>query len=241
MQKSVRYIRSKLSDNIESYIAQNQLKPNDRLPSERTLSELWNVSRMTLRSAVNKLIDEGVLIRKAGSGTFIAPKKVTLNLGELNSFKHLVRKQNLQFEIEVHKIRTLESDKELSKLMDINLGTELIEITRKRIVEEVSFSIEKSYLLKSLVPEIINCDFTNNSLFEVLEKRYQLKLYNQRHLIQSIRIPENLSYYLDLDKSDVCLYLSSNALGADGEVIVHTKEWVRPDRCVITSISTDKN
>lgn len=241
MKKTVRYTRTIVTDYIENYIAQNKLKTNDRLPSERKLSELLGVSRMTLRSAIDKLVDEGILYRKPGSGTFISPKKVTLNLGTLVSFKEIMRKQNLQFDTKVLDISIMESNKELSKVFQVNLGTEVIRLTRKRMVEKNPFLIETTYLLKSKVPGILETNFYKESLFDVLKDRFQIILNDQKHQILSSLPPGNFAKELEIDVDTPCLFLKSNILDENQDIVVYTNEWVRPDRCVLTSISREKD
>ena len=65
-----------IHDQIKSEIEQGIWKIGDRLPSERELAVKFNVSRMTLRQAIQNLADEGILERKIGSGTYVARKKV---------------------------------------------------------------------------------------------------------------------------------------------------------------------
>ena len=64
-----------IHDQIKSEIEQGIWKIGDRLPSERELAVKFNVSRMTLRQAIQNLADEGILERKIGSGTYVARKK----------------------------------------------------------------------------------------------------------------------------------------------------------------------
>ena len=66
-----------IHDQIKSEIEQGIWKIGDRLPSERELAVKFNVSRMTLRQAIQNLADEGILERKIGSGTYVARKKST--------------------------------------------------------------------------------------------------------------------------------------------------------------------
>ena len=65
-----------IHDQIKSEIEQGIWKIGDRLPSERELAVKFNVSRMTLRQAIQNLADEGILERKIGSGTYVAIEKV---------------------------------------------------------------------------------------------------------------------------------------------------------------------
>lgn len=68
------YIR--IHDQIKKEIDEGLWKIGDRLPSERDLAERFEVSRMTLRQAITLLVEEGILERRVGSGTYIASSRV---------------------------------------------------------------------------------------------------------------------------------------------------------------------
>ena len=63
-----------LKDALKQNITKGKYKPNDALPGERQLMEIYGVSRMTVRQAIAELVSEGVLYRRQGSGTYVNPK-----------------------------------------------------------------------------------------------------------------------------------------------------------------------
>lgn len=64
--------RDEAIEKIENYIIHNHLKPGDRLPSERSMCDMWDFNRSTLRSAIKQLILEGKIYNKNGSGTYVS-------------------------------------------------------------------------------------------------------------------------------------------------------------------------
>lgn len=83
-----------IHDQIKSEIEQGVWKIGDRLPSERELAIKFNVSRMTLRQAIQNLADEGILERKIGSGTYVAREKVQEKMSGATSFTEIMESQN---------------------------------------------------------------------------------------------------------------------------------------------------
>ena len=75
-----------IHDQIKSEIDQKIWKIGERLPSERDLAEKFQVSRMTLRQAITLLVEEGVLERRVGSGTFITSTRVQEKNARHNQF-----------------------------------------------------------------------------------------------------------------------------------------------------------
>lgn len=232
---------SQIVENIETYIALEQLKPKDKLPSERELSEKWNVSRMTVRNAIVKLIDDGILYSVRGSGTFIAPKKIVLNLGEASSFKETMKREKLKYDTTVLYMNKIEANKELAKTFEVQLGNEFWAIKRRREVEGIPFSVETSYIPYENFIGINQYDFSTESLFEILKVVYNIEIVNQKHYIHTAPLSEEDLKQLDLMEGSMVIYLTNHALDKNGKIAVYTKEWVRPDRCIITSISKEKS
>lgn len=65
-----------LEQGIKEMIEKGQLQPGEMIPSEREWAEMYEISRMTVRQAINNLVNDGYLVRKRGKGTFVATKKL---------------------------------------------------------------------------------------------------------------------------------------------------------------------
>ncbi|MEE2740372.1 MAG: GntR family transcriptional regulator, partial [Pseudomonadota bacterium] len=79
-----------LARNLRDHIDSGGISPGNALPSERDLSEMAGISRVTVRKAIEQLIEEGVLFRKQGSGTFVA-RRIEAPASVLSSFTHDAR------------------------------------------------------------------------------------------------------------------------------------------------------
>lgn len=79
-------IHNQLRQNIED----GEWKVGDKIPAERELANDFGVSRMTLRQAIQALVDEGILERRVGSGTFVANRKVQEKMSGITSFTELM-------------------------------------------------------------------------------------------------------------------------------------------------------
>ena len=85
------YIR--IHDKIKADVDDGTWKIGQRLPSERDLCNTFDVSRMTVRQAITLLVDEGILERKPGSGTFVASSRVKEKMRGTTSFTEIVKSQ----------------------------------------------------------------------------------------------------------------------------------------------------
>ena len=91
MLKEPIYVR--IHNQIRQDIAANKWHIGQRIPSERDLAQQFQVSRMTIRQAIQTLVDEGILHRKLGSGTYIASRKVQEKMSGTTSFTDIMLSQ----------------------------------------------------------------------------------------------------------------------------------------------------
>ena len=76
----------RVMDALAEYIDKTGLQPGDTVPSERMLSEMWQVSRGTVREALGRMCREGILIPMQGKGTYVAPEKEHIEMKTMISF-----------------------------------------------------------------------------------------------------------------------------------------------------------
>jgi len=79
-------LRDQITELVEALIIDRGLEPGDKLPSEREMCEMWGLNRMTLRNALKRLADYGVVESKVGLGTFVAEPKMVRNLQDTKGF-----------------------------------------------------------------------------------------------------------------------------------------------------------
>lgn len=91
--KSKLPIYQQIQNEIKKDIDNAKWSVHEAIPAERQLAELFNVSRMTVRQAIQALVDDGVLYRRIGSGTYVSEEKVTENMDAVTSFTNLMLKQ----------------------------------------------------------------------------------------------------------------------------------------------------
>lgn len=91
IQDNIIPLYQQLADIIRNSITSGELKYGDKIPTEVELSEKYNVSRITVRAAINELVESGFLIKKQGKGTFVSKPKVQRKIEYLSSLLPLVR------------------------------------------------------------------------------------------------------------------------------------------------------
>lgn len=196
-----RYIQ--IHNQIKSRIEAGEWTSQKRLPAERELSETFNVSRMTLRQAIQTLVDEGLLERKVGSGTYVAEKKVSEPALGMTSFTELMAATG-----RVSKTQTISyklTSPSASEMMRLQLADdeEVLIMERLRMGDDEPILLERTTLPASLITNFSRRELTE-SLYVTLEKA-GIQPGRAEQTISATLANERLSELLQIKRGDAIL------------------------------------
>lgn len=117
-----------LKNVLQKKIVSGELKPEEQIPSERELVDKYNVSRITVRQAINLAEHEGLVRRVHGVGTFVAKPKIQQELSSVNTFQSTLLQQGLIASTKLHKAQTVASDFQLSRLLNISVMERVVNL-----------------------------------------------------------------------------------------------------------------
>lgn len=165
-------LRDQIAETIESYIIDNRLLPGSRLPSEREMCEVWGFNRISLRSALRRLSDFGIIDRKVGYGTFVAKPRLVRNLQDTIGFTQAVRESGHIPSNHVVDSQIIEANKFLVRNLHVMLGSPVFAIRRIHLIDGVPVSLEISWINTLYCKKINEHNFSQVSLYEVLKNIY---------------------------------------------------------------------
>ena len=148
--------------------------PQSPIPSERQLEMIYNVSRPTIRQAIELLIHEGYLYREHGKGTFVMPQKLQKGLLELTSFSEDLLKRGIKPGQQILEMEYETAPEEVLRKLELPEGTKALRILRVRFGDDIPIGLQTSYII--LKPDQL---ITREELEEVgsLYKILQEKLH----------------------------------------------------------------
>jgi GntR family transcriptional regulator len=141
------------------------LRPGDPMPSDAELVEEFGVSRMTARNAMQKLVQEGIVQRVPGRGTFVSEQPVHRQAGSLISFSDEMRRQGRRPSSKLLRrgLRTGSAD----EAADLEVA-EVVELVRLRLADGEPIAVESSVFAASLGDVLLTADLEQGSLFDAL-------------------------------------------------------------------------
>lgn len=213
-------IHNQLRENIED----GKLKVGEKIPAERELAADFDVSRMTLRQAIQALVDEGILERRVGSGTFVANRKVQEKMSGVTSFTDLMQslgKTPSSTTISYH--LTIPSQTEIEKLK-LGKDEQVVRMERVRLANDVPICFEIATVPARLIENFSKEEVTN-SFWQTLEKKAHLYPGHTIQHISATKATKKIATYLNVKRGDALLRMTQLSYLQDGTPFeyVHTQ------------------
>ncbi len=162
-----------LIQEIRDQIGRGRWKPGDLFPSERELCKTYGVSRITVRYALAELVDEGLLQRSRGRGTFVAKPKIRKQLSRLTSFTEDMRARGKRAAARVLRLEMLPASLKVAAILQVEPGEMVLLVERLRLANDEPVGIESSHLSFQGCEAILQEDLSG-SLYQLLGERFGL-------------------------------------------------------------------
>jgi GntR family transcriptional regulator len=170
-----------LAETLRERIESGALKPGSQLPSERELGDQLGISRMTVRQAITYLAQKGTLVIKPGVGTFVAEPKLTYDALHLLGFTEEMMAQGRIVSSRVLEQAVVIPAAGVANRLWLPPGGKAIKIVRLRLEGNYPLLLETIHIPAALCPRLEKQDLARNSLYALLENKYNIVL-NRAHL-----------------------------------------------------------
>lgn len=210
-----------------------ELGVGSAIPSERQLSADLGVSRLTLRAALDELAQEGHLVRRQGSGTYVQRPKISQQL-TMTSFSEDMRRRGM-----VPSSRTLSLTHELAGAkighsLNVSPGEEIVVAKRLRLADGDSMAIETLHILASIVPDLKPADL-DGSFYQLLRSRYEIEIATGTQVVEATVTNEQESEALAMPLHSPAFLLKRTSRDAGGRPVEFVHSVYRGDRYQIVS------
>lgn len=180
-------IYAQLEEFIKGKIKEKKYLPGEALPTERELTELFGVSRMTIRQAISNLVNQGVLYRIPGKGAFVSKEVIEKKL-EIESFSEDMRKRGLVPGSKIIYFEKINPDEEIKENLKLSDNDKVYFLNRLRLANEEPMAIEYCYLPEKFFPDLIKYNFERCSLYEITKKEYSVAFNFMKQSIKAVNM-----------------------------------------------------
>jgi GntR family transcriptional regulator len=218
-----------IEEYIKELIENGELRPGDSLPPEREYAEKYQISRMTVRQAFTKLVNEGYLYRLQGKGTFVAERKIEQPLQGLTSFTEDMKARGLEPGSQLIHFEIIPATKLIAGQLLIAEYGPVYEIKRIRMADSVPMALETNYISANLV-EGLTEQIVNKSLYAHIEGQLDLGIDSASQIIESSIASQSEANYLKISKGAPVMLIQRNTFLKDNTPVEFVKSVYRADR-----------
>jgi len=194
-------------ETINSYIKNNNLKPGDQIPSEPELCRLLNVSRATVRMAMQELVNAGVLEKVQGKGTFVKPPSTSIDINKFLSFSTLAKTIGSKHRSVVSKFERLDNPpSEVLKELNIENGESVWFIQRQRYLDDEPALFEETYIPYKFFKNLDGKRLATESIYDVFED-YGFHYLTGKERIIPISLTEEAADFFKVEAGEPAIIL----------------------------------
>jgi GntR family transcriptional regulator len=217
---------SQLYQRLAAFIESGELKAGDRLPPERELAELLNVSRITTRQAIDALVESGLVYRERGRGTFVAEPKMRGLIG-FTSFSEDMKSRGYRPSSLVITQELKQVDTSLQKALKLGPDELAIHLVRLRLANEQPVALQTAYLPYALCPGLEKEDLTHKSLYTILRENYYVNPVWTEAEMEALPATVEEACYLNIEKNDPVLIVNGITFTESFEIIENVRTVYR--------------
>jgi len=221
-------------EDIKKDILNGKFAPNEAIASERNISMQYNVSRMTVRQAINQLVFDGYLYRKKGSGTFVS-EKVRGNFAKgVIGFEAEMERRGYATSSRDPLIQNELPAEAVAKALEIESYEGVFHIERTRLADGEPMALEISYRAVRISPELQESDLSGSLMKELESLGYEIGYADQS--IHAVLATERQAEALGVAPNDPLLLVRLVIHSANGEVLQYSQLYYRTDRYSVKQV-----
>lgn len=214
--------------NIQDYIKSQSLEHGDVIPTEKTLSEKYKVSRVTVRKAISKLIDKEILYSVKGSGTYVAFPKFEHNLFKLQGFTEEMQPFHDSIKNEVSEFSLIKPNAQIQEILNISNDEKVYNIKRIRKLNGEALIIENAYIPFELFPDLSIEAMTKSKYGYLKEKGYVIKKRVEEFVP---KLPnEDTMEIFNIDSNTPLLELKAHSILNNDEIFEYSEVLYHPKK-----------
>lgn len=219
-----------LKEEIKLSITSGQIRPGQKIPTETELSQKYNISRITVRRAIEELCQEKFLMKKQGKGTFVQYQKIQRKIAHLMSFSDACEANGMTASSIVTHKGLIYMEHELAKEMNQEAGDQAVYIQRLRLADNMPVMCENNYFPFEPFSFLLDEPLTD-SLYDVLKEKMEIEVASSRDsFIDVVRASGDISRVLQVTNGEPLFYLYTKMYDTRDRLVHIGKQYIISER-----------
>jgi len=222
-----------LKEQIKQNILKGEYSEGDLIPSEREFSDSYELSSTTIRRALNDLVQENFLERKAGKGTFVRRRRVKRDLRKVLGFTKNMTEMGLAPATKVLSKKIVTPNAFARERLGLKKGDKVVRLERLRLADGIPMMLETRYIRTDLCPGIEKEELSS-SLWRVFEEKFGLKPNRHSQGMKIATVAGQAASQLTLNDNSLVFLIKGVTYVRDNEPIECEESLYRSDKYELT-------
>jgi GntR family transcriptional regulator len=218
-----------LEERLSARLASKEWPTGSKIPSEEELAAYYGVSRVTMRQAMARLVDKGLIVRGRGRGSFVRDSHFTSSARGVSSFTSEISALGYVPGNRILSMKEVPSDVQVAEAIKLSEGTPVWELMRLRTGDGLPVGVQTTYLPSERFPGLDARVKDETSLYDVLTLQYGMAPIEAVESLSSMAVPASLAGVLDVRRGAPAMYVERTTYDHRG-AFEFTKSVMRGDR-----------
>lgn len=216
---SEKTLYTRIQETIAAEISLGEYSPGDQLPTEDALLQRFQVSRITVRRAIQNLANQGLLEIRRGIGTFVLAPRIEAELTKLTGFVEDMQSVGRTASARVLSQIVVNATARVAERLQLTKGTKVMQIKRVRLADRIPVSLDETYLPLSLGKKIVRNDLRLHPIFTLLEEQYGVPLIEADYELEAVVATQSVAKALEVSVGSPIFQIERTSLTADSRPI----------------------
>jgi GntR family transcriptional regulator len=220
---------SRVETVLAGEIADGVLKVGDQLPTEDVLITRFEVSRITIRRAIQNLVGRGLVEIRRGKGTFVALPQMTQELTELSGFVEDMQAVGRKPTARVISKEVVTADSTVASHLALTKGERVVRIRRVRLADGVPVSFDETFLPLEIGKKIITNNLKREPIFSLLERKYDVPLIEAEYKLEAVAAEAEVAAALRVKQGSPIFLIERTSYSTGNRPVDYEKLYYRGD------------
>ena len=233
-------LHSQLEKILRNKIVDGIWCENEMIPSENELSRMYGLSRMTVRNVITRLVQEGMLYRVQGKGTFVSEKKILSRPLSYMGIREQLERKGYSSSTKLLYIKKQDANDKITKIFNSSEESKFFKVARLRFVKDLPFSLHIYWIPLDMCPDLMKnqYDYENDQFCDILKDNYQIIANKIIETLEIVGADKEKSEFLNVSKGYPLLCLEDTIFGMKDEVVEYSNVFFRGDRIKLEILDT---
>jgi len=221
-----------ISNWIRKQIETGAYEIDEKLPSENEFADRFEVSRVTVRRALQTIESEGRIYRRQGLGSFVKDNRPRQSMVRLTDFVEDMKRAGMEASSSVIQFKPVPAPKHIAPILKIESGDTLVRLDRLRLGDDQPIAFDCTWLPMFYGQLIENLDLETDTIYRILEQEYDIPVEKGCYRIKAKNADEYLAKHLNVSKGQALLLIDRLSLTIGEKPIYYQQRYYRTDRIV---------